>query len=327
MHDSEHTLSTAFYKQNDHTNLKDESNFYSTSRISGKKVKNEIKMKENYDILDECMNDLKTLVTVKIMNGKKPNLKGNKATSASDPLGTIESPEDILNIIEIINSKLLELDQLRYILKEQNDIKCANDGIQSLINSFKRFALFLTQKLEEIDNQNLARQRELQIAAQKAKFEEDCESPDLAKQKVNEHTTSNNKSETGNLLDDIDNDEINNSEHHDNIEIERQAEDIENEMEEDEEESMSLKDVIMTLNDFYASKLDGVLTLMNSASSNDPPQDFDKQLEAIEKVVKDNEVRIPYDEDIFIGIDKNYKILKKILERIKDKYKSDKKID
>jgi hypothetical protein len=33
--------------------------------------------------------------------------------------------------------------------------------------------------------------------------------------------------------------------------------------------------------------------------------------------VKDNEVRIPYDEEIFIGIDKNYKILKKILGKIK----------
>lgn len=82
---------------------------------------------------------------------------------------------------------------------------------------------------------------------------------------------------------------------------------------------MSLKDVIMTLNDFYASKLEGVLTLMDLWAKPNRPEDFDAQVNNIEKTVKDNEVRIPYDEEIFIGIDKNYKTLKRILEKIKEK--------
>ena len=77
-------------------------------------------------------------------------------------------------------------------------------------------------------------------------------------------------------------------------------------------------DVIMTLNDFYSEKLEGLLTLLEKGDSQKDEQ-FEQEVQKIEKIVKDNEVRIPYDEDIFIGIDKNYKILKKSLIQIKDK--------
>lgn len=74
----------------------------------------------------------------------------------------------------------------------------------------------------------------------------------------------------------------------------------------------------MTLNDFYSEKLEGLLTLLEKGDSQ-RGQQFEQEIQKIEKIVKDNEVRIPYDEDIFIGIDKNYKILKKSLIQIKDK--------
>ena len=83
---------------------------------------------------------------------------------------------------------------------------------------------------------------------------------------------------------------------------------------------MSLKDVIMTLNDFYSSKLEALLSLLEKCNEATSSSEFQSELEKIEKVVKDNEVRIPYDEDIFIGIDRNYKILKKTLAQIKDKF-------
>lgn len=88
---------------------------------------------------------------------------------------------------------------------------------------------------------------------------------------------------------------------------------------EDEEESMSLKDVIMTLNDFYSTKLEGLLSLLELSKTYTTPESLGREMEKIEKIVKDNEVRIPYDEDIFIGIDKNYKILKKTLVQVKEK--------
>ena len=72
---------------------------------------------------------------------------------------------------------------------------------------------------------------------------------------------------------------------------------------------MSLKDVIMTLNEFYSVKLEGVLKLIALIGDDPQPVEFEK----LEKQIKDNEVRIPYDEDIFVGIDQNYKIFKKIL--------------
>lgn len=73
---------------------------------------------------------------------------------------------------------------------------------------------------------------------------------------------------------------------------------------------MSLKDVIMTLNDFYSVKLDGIHKLISFIASGDYQNG---EIEKLEKQIKDNEVRIPYDEEIFVGIDQNYKIFKKIL--------------
>jgi hypothetical protein len=81
---------------------------------------------------------------------------------------------------------------------------------------------------------------------------------------------------------------------------------------------MSLKDVIMTLNEFYQVKLDNVHKLVLCVKS--PEKESQEHVEKIEKIVKDNEVRIPYDEDIFIGIDKNYKTLKRILVTVKEIY-------
>mmetsp|Transcript_38120 Transcript_38120/g.37629 ORF Transcript_38120/g.37629 Transcript_38120/m.37629 type:complete len:106 (+) Transcript_38120:687-1004(+) len=76
---------------------------------------------------------------------------------------------------------------------------------------------------------------------------------------------------------------------------------------------MSLKDVIMTLNDFYSSKLENLHTLLTNELLTS------EETEKIDQIVKDNEVRIPYDEDIFVGIDKNYKVLKKVLNIVKEK--------
>lgn len=81
---------------------------------------------------------------------------------------------------------------------------------------------------------------------------------------------------------------------------------------------MSLKDVIMTLNEFYSVKLEHVHKFLSLIKL--PKEESSEVLEKIEKIVKDNEVRIPYDEDIFIGIDKNYKTLKRILVTLKEVY-------
>ena len=83
---------------------------------------------------------------------------------------------------------------------------------------------------------------------------------------------------------------------------------------------MSLKDVIMTLNEFYSVKLEHVHKFISLIKS--PTKETPENIDRIEKVVKDNEVRIPYDEDIFIGIDKNYKTLKRILVTVKEVYSS-----
>eukprot|EP00343_Euplotes_focardii_P003506 CAMPEP_0205805034 /NCGR_PEP_ID=MMETSP0205-20121125/8127_1 /ASSEMBLY_ACC=CAM_ASM_000278 /TAXON_ID=36767 /ORGANISM="Euplotes focardii, Strain TN1" /LENGTH=151 /DNA_ID=CAMNT_0053075587 /DNA_START=384 /DNA_END=836 /DNA_ORIENTATION=- len=104
-----------------------------------------------------------------------------------------------------------------------------------------------------------------------------------------------------------------------NIEI--AEEENNNEGEDEEDESMSLKDVIMTLNDFYAVKLESLLTLIEENGQSE------EEIKKIEEIVKDNEVRIPYDEDIFVGIDKNYKILKKILNIAKERKETIKQKD
>ena len=84
--------------------------------------------------------------------------------------------------------------------------------------------------------------------------------------------------------------------------------------EEDEEESMSLKDVIMTLNEFYSTKLESILKYVVEKPEGE-------ERDKLESLIKDNEVKIPYDEDIFIGIDKNYKIIKKVLNAVKESQK------
>lgn len=117
------------------------------------------------------------------MNGKKQSVAvPEPVVTKSDPFGSIEGPDDILNVIDTINTKLPDLDQLRWVLKDHDAIKKANDGMWSLTNSFKRLAVFLSQKLEDINQQNLAKQHQEKIEKSnknKEKFEEDYESPDL----------------------------------------------------------------------------------------------------------------------------------------------------
>ena len=74
----------------------------------------------------------------------------------------------------------------------------------------------------------------------------------------------------------------------------------------------------MTLNEFYSVKLENVHKFISFIKL--PQEESPELLEKIERIVKDNEVRIPYDEDIFIGIDKNYKTLKRILVTLKEVY-------
>lgn len=108
---------------------------------------------------------------------------------------------------------------------------------------------------------------------------------------------------------------------HNFVQQPEEAQDLGQEAGSEDEESMSLKDVIMTLNEFYSVKLEGVLKLIALIGDESQPV----ELEKLEKQIKDNEVRIPYDEDIFVGIDQNYKIFKKILLQVKECLKVDSK--
>lgn len=246
-----------------------------------------------------------------------------------------------MSMIESINSKLLDLDQLRWVLQDYEDIQKANERMWSLSNSFKRFGIFLSQKIDAINKQNaekLKEKREEEKRAQISRSNEaaDSENHDEGEERQNKSQAQHVIDDEEKLLADIDNEPQRQSERqqlgkHDlwifnhwldltpncGIEIERQEEEQDSEV---DEESMSLKDVIMTLNDFYSSKLEALLSLLEKCNEGTSSSEFQSELEKIEKVVKDNEVRIPYDEDIFIGIDKNYKILKKTLAQIKDKF-------
>ena len=66
---------------------------------------------------------------------------------------------------------------------------------------------------------------------------------------------------------------------------------------------MSLKEVIMTLNNFYDGKLSAVFSFLRK----------EKDYAEAVKQINENEIRIPYDEEIFTGIDTNYKKCKEIL--------------
>lgn len=47
---------------------------------------------------------------------------------------------------------------------------------------------------------------------------------------------------------------------------------------------MSLKDVIMTLNDFYSSKLEGILGLLEKSTEGISKEQFDSEMQKAEKV-------------------------------------------
>lgn len=115
---------------------------------------------------------------------------------------------------------------MRWILKDQGDIRTARDGMLSLSNSFNRLAIFL---------QSISAQEAPIPSPQKApQYDDDVDSPDKAKLMTKELS----------------------------VEPPKDFADHADEGEEDEEESMSLKDVIMTLNDFYSEKLEGLLSLL-----------------------------------------------------------------
>jgi len=171
----------------------------------------------------------------------------------------------------------------------------------SLSNSFQRLAVFCKQKIDEIR----AGEREDELKQMEEERNNILETSPIIDIQNEEK-----------LLADIDK-EIKPVKH--NIEI--AEEENNNEGEDEEDESMSLKDVIMTLNDFYAVKLESLLTLIEENGQSE------EEIKKIEEIVKDNEVRIPYDEDIFVGIDKNYKILKKILNIAKERKETIKQKD
>ena len=52
-------------------------------------------------------------------------------------------------MISSINHQLPLLDQLRWVLKSEEEIRRANDAMSSLSNSFSRLSIFLAQKVEE----------------------------------------------------------------------------------------------------------------------------------------------------------------------------------
>ena len=95
----------------------------------------------------------------------------------------VSTPQDILDIISSINSRLPDLDQMRWLLKEQIHIKTARDGMSSLSNSFNRLAIFLQSVTvqEPQPKQLVSPKRE-----DSKKFEDDFDSPDTAKQKSKE---------------------------------------------------------------------------------------------------------------------------------------------
>lgn len=44
------------------------------------------------------------------------------------------------------------LDQLRWVLKTEDEVRKVNDGMSSLSNSFNRLSIFLAQRVEEIES-------------------------------------------------------------------------------------------------------------------------------------------------------------------------------
>lgn len=168
----------------------------------------------------------------------------------------------------------------------------------SLTNSFKRLALFLNQKLEEINAQRNNEENERQKREAKNNDNSEafnkyvlCSIPlkwdnlfyfrqnlinliSNSKQRVNQVHQEDEK-----ILADIDDEEEVREKH--NIEI-TEDEHL-NDVEDEDEESMSLKDVIMTLNDFYATKLESLFKLIDNMDALNTAENS-IEIEKIEKI-------------------------------------------
>jgi len=157
-----------------------------------------------------------------------------------------------------MNSKLPELDQLRWIIKDFEDLKTTYDGLLSLRNSFHRLSLFceqkITEKESELEKEKLLKTQE----EEKARAESEQQDQTNQKQSL--------LPQEENLLEDIDKEPVEKAKH--NIEI--SEEEPANEGEDEDDESMSLKDVIMTLNDFYAAKLESLFMLIENRKNSNP---------------------------------------------------------
>ena len=115
-----------------------------------------------------------------------------------------------MSMIESINSKLLDLDQLRWVLQDYEDIQKANERMWSLSNSFKRFGIFLSQKIDAINKQNaekLKEKREEEKRAQISRSNEaaDSENHDEGEERQSKSQAQHAIDDEEKLLADIDN--------------------------------------------------------------------------------------------------------------------------
>lgn len=269
--------------------------------------------------LDECVNEMRFMVaravqkTVKLedtnqnlqMSLKKAlgkSLHEDKLAKQLSELPPVKSKEQVFELITKMNDKLVDLDQLRYIIKDKADYLTANEGMVSLTNSFNRLSNYLQVKINEIREEEEAERND------KKNADRDSDSDD-------------------NLLTDLDQSPEEDSQPIPTVSNIEMMAPAENEQEDDseDEESMSLKDVIMTLNEFYKTKLDNLLQYLQASMGEVLMSD--EELKDTERRIKDNEVKIPYDEEIFVGIDKNYKTLKKCLANVQLAHQKAKKLE
>ena len=56
---------------------------------------------------------------------------------------SVGSSEEVFELIGRMSEKLVELDQMRFLLSKEDDFVKAKEGMTSLSNSFNRLAIFL----------------------------------------------------------------------------------------------------------------------------------------------------------------------------------------
>ena len=55
----------------------------------------------------------------------------------------MQNSDELFLLITKISEKLVDLDQMRFVLSTEDDFVKANEGMTSLSNSFNRLAIFL----------------------------------------------------------------------------------------------------------------------------------------------------------------------------------------